>query len=40
MTVLISAGVEGLALERLEAGNTPELRQARALFIKAVAAVS
>lgn len=39
LAVLISSGVEGLALERIEGGQTPELRQAQELFVKAVAAV-
>ena len=39
--VLISAGLEGLALERVERGETPELRRACELFIRsAVAAAS
>ena len=34
--LLIRAGVEGLALERIEAGDSTELRRARALFERAV----
>lgn len=36
LTLLIRAGVQGLALERLEAGAGPELRAARELFVRAV----
>jgi AcrR family transcriptional regulator len=36
-TVLVIAGVEGLALERLERGETPELEQARRLFVSSAA---
>ena len=35
--LLIRAGVEGLALERIEAGDSAELRRARRLFERAVA---
>jgi AcrR family transcriptional regulator len=38
-TVLVIAGVEGLVLERLERGETPELASARRLFAEAAAAV-
>jgi AcrR family transcriptional regulator len=31
--VYLMSGVEGLALERLERGETPELRRARAMFV-------
>ena len=31
--VLVMAGIEGLALERLERGETPALRQAREMFV-------
>jgi AcrR family transcriptional regulator len=34
-TVFVIAGIEGLALERLERGETPALREARALFVDA-----
>ena len=34
--LLVRAGVEGLALERIEAGDSLELRRARALFERAV----
>jgi TetR/AcrR family transcriptional repressor of bet genes len=37
-TVLITAGVEGLALERIERGETPELERARRLFARTAAA--
>ena len=36
-TVLVIAGFEGLALERLERGETPELRSARRLFARTAA---
>jgi TetR/AcrR family transcriptional repressor of bet genes len=32
--VFLIAGVEGLALERLDRGETPELRRARAMFVR------
>ncbi len=34
--LLVRAGVEGLALERIEGGDTPELRRARRLFEQAI----
>jgi AcrR family transcriptional regulator len=41
LTVMVIAGVQGLALERIERGNTQELRRARDLFVRsAVAAAS
>lgn len=41
LTLMVIAGVQGLALERIERGNTRELRQARDLFVRsAVAAAS
>jgi AcrR family transcriptional regulator len=36
-TVLVLAGLEGLALERLERGETPELAEARRLFVRTTA---
>jgi AcrR family transcriptional regulator len=36
-TVLVLAGFEGLALERLERGETPELGRARRLFVRIAA---
>jgi AcrR family transcriptional regulator len=40
VAVFLVAGVEGLALERLDRGETPELRKARALWTRsAVAAI-
>lgn len=36
LTVLIRAGVQGLALERVESGPSPELRAARELFVRSV----
>jgi TetR/AcrR family transcriptional repressor of bet genes len=32
--LLVMAGIEGLALEHIERGETPELRRARALFVR------
>jgi len=41
LTVMVIAGIQGLALERIERGKTAELRQARDLFVRgAVAAAS
>ena len=41
LAVMVNAGTQGLALERIERGPTPELRRARELFIRgAVAAAS
>jgi len=37
-TLLVMAGIEGLALERLERGEAPELRRARELFVSSVSA--
>jgi AcrR family transcriptional regulator len=39
IVVFLIAGLEGLSLERLERGDTPELRRARAHFIEAASAV-
>lgn len=39
VAVFLIAGLEGLALERLERGETPELRRARALFVQSAGAV-
>ncbi|MBM3667164.1 MAG: TetR/AcrR family transcriptional regulator [Actinobacteria bacterium] len=36
ITVLIRAGVQGLALERIETGPAPELQAARELFVRSV----
>jgi AcrR family transcriptional regulator len=41
LTVMVIAGVQGLALERIERGVTPELKKAQDMFIRsAVAAAS
>jgi AcrR family transcriptional regulator len=41
LALMVNAGTQGLALERIERGPTPELRRARELFIRgAVAAAS
>lgn len=40
VTTLILAGFEGLTLERIERGETPELDQARELFVRSVCAVA
>jgi AcrR family transcriptional regulator len=38
IVVFLVAGLEGLSLERLERGETPALRRARALFVEAATA--
>jgi AcrR family transcriptional regulator len=38
LAVLVSAGIGGLALERVEGGETPALRRARELFVRSVVA--
>jgi hypothetical protein len=38
VAVYLMAGVEGLALERLDRGETPELRRARDLWTRSAAA--
>jgi TetR/AcrR family transcriptional repressor of bet genes len=40
LTLMVIAGVQGLALERIERGPTPELRKARGLFIRSAVAVT
>jgi AcrR family transcriptional regulator len=40
LTVLVIAGNQGLALERIERGQTPELRKAQDLFVRAVVEVA
>lgn len=40
VTALIRAGVQGLALERIERDPGPELKQARELFVRAVVSVA
>ncbi len=40
VTTLLIAGLEGLTLERIERGETPELDQARELFVRSVCAVA
>lgn len=37
LTLMVIAGVQGLALERIERGPTPDLRRARDLFIRGAA---
>jgi AcrR family transcriptional regulator len=39
-TVTVIAGLQGLALERIERGKTAELRKATALFVRSVAAAA
>jgi AcrR family transcriptional regulator len=39
VVVFLIAGLEGLSLERLERGETAELRRARALFVESASAV-
>jgi AcrR family transcriptional regulator len=40
LTVMVIAGIQGLALERIERGNTAELRAARDLFVRAATAAA
>ena len=40
VTTLLIAGLEGLTLERIERGETPELEQARELFVSSISAVA
>ena len=40
VTTLLIAGLEGLTLERIERGATPELDRARELFVESVCAVA
>ena len=40
LAILISAGIDGLALERLESGDGRALRQARELFVRSVVAAA
>jgi hypothetical protein len=37
-SVYLMAGLEGLALERLDRGETPALKRARALFVRSASA--
>ena len=37
---MVIAGVQGLALERIERGQTPELRKAQELFMRGAVAVA
>ena len=37
---MVIAGVQGLALERIERGKTPELRKAQDLFVRSAAAAA
>jgi len=40
LTVMVIAGVQGLALEQIEQGKTPELRKARDLFVRSAGAAA
>jgi AcrR family transcriptional regulator len=40
LTLMVIAGVQGLALERIERGATPELKRARDLFIRSAVAAA
>jgi TetR/AcrR family transcriptional repressor of bet genes len=40
LTVMVIAGIQGLALERIERGRTAELGKARDLFVRAAAATT
>ena len=35
LTVMVIAGIQGLTLERIDRGQTPELKRARDLFVRA-----
>ena len=38
LAVLVIAGIEGLCLERIERGETADLRRARELFVRSIVA--
>jgi TetR/AcrR family transcriptional repressor of bet genes len=40
LTLMVIAGVQGLALERIEHGSTPELRKAQELFVRSAVAAA
>ena len=40
LTVMVIAGMQGLALERIERGATPERKRARELFIRSAVAAA
>ncbi len=40
LALMVNAGIQGLALERIERGLTPELKRARELFIRSAVAAS
>ena len=40
LTVMVIAGIQGLALERIERGKTDELRRARDLFVRSAVAAA
>lgn len=40
LTLMVIAGVQGLALERIERGETPDLRKARDLFVRSAVAAA
>ncbi|HEU4980888.1 MAG TPA: TetR/AcrR family transcriptional regulator [Solirubrobacterales bacterium] len=40
LTVMVIAGIQGLTLERIERGATPELRRARELFVRCAVAAA
>jgi TetR/AcrR family transcriptional repressor of bet genes len=40
LALMVNAGMQGLALERIERGPTPELKRARELFVRAAVAAA
>ena len=40
LAVMVIAGTQGLALERIERGATPELRRARELYLRGAVAMA
>jgi TetR/AcrR family transcriptional regulator, transcriptional repressor of bet genes len=40
LTVMVIAGLQGLTLERIERGATPQLKQARELFVRSAASAA
>jgi hypothetical protein len=40
LTVMVIAGMQGMTLERLERGTTPERKRARELFIRSAVAAA
>jgi hypothetical protein len=40
LTVMLIAGMQGLTIERIERGETPERKRARELFIRSAVAAA